>query len=117
MLEQISEPFPQPNNDRINQLAGLIEQVNIKAESVSLSFHAIAAEYFVRTCVGHKLIDGNKRASVLLLGVFYELNRKELILSDEKIATYAVMVSSIKTSQITVEDKVRFLESEFSSAK
>lgn len=117
LLEQISEPFPQPNKDRVADLAGLIEQINIKAESVTLSFYAIAAEYFVRTCVGHKLVDGNKRSAVLLLGAFYQLNGRELRLSDEKIAAYAVMVSSIKTSQITVEDKVRFLESEFGIAK
>ena len=85
LLEQISEPFPQPSQDRIAELSGLI--------------------------------DGNKRSAVLLLGVFYELNGRELVISDEKIATYAVMVSSIKTSQITVEDKVRFLENEFSTAK
>jgi len=117
LLEQISDPFPQPNEDRIAQLAGLIEQINIKAESLTLSFSEIAAEYFVRTCVSHKLVDGNKRSAVLLLGAYYQLNGKELPLTDEKIATYAVMMASIKTNQITVDDKVRFFEHELSVVK
>lgn len=112
LLKQINDPFPQPNLERIAQLAGLIEQINIKAESISLSFYEIGAEYFVRTCTGHKLVDGNKRSAVLLLEVYYQLNGKELKLPDEKIAAFAVMIASIKTSQISVQDKVRFFASE-----
>ncbi len=112
LLGQVSEPFPQPSADRLVQLAGLIEQVNIKAESLELSFFSVAAEYFVRTCVGHKLIDGNKRAAVVLLEGFYQLNNKNITFANEKVAAYAVMMSSIKTSQISVRDKVLFFENE-----
>lgn len=82
---------------------------------MSLSFYAIAAEYFVRTCVGHKLVDGNKRAAVLLIEGFYQLNGEKLLLSDEKIAAYAVMMASVQTIQISVNDKIRFFENELSS--
>lgn len=112
LLEQIREPFPQPSKQRVSELEGLIEQINIKAESIKLSFFAIAAEYFVRTCVGHKLIDGNKRSAVLLLEVFYQLNGRKMPITDEKIAAYAVLMASIATSQINVESKVSFFEHE-----
>lgn len=115
LLKQVDTPFPQPNQDRVDQLTGLVEQINIKAESMSLSFYAIAAEYFVRTCVGHKLVDGNKRAAVLLIEGFYQLNGEKLLLSDEKIAAYAVMMASVQTIQISVNDKIRFFENELSS--
>lgn len=116
LLRQISAPFPQPSQDRLDQLAGLIEQINIKAESAFLSFHAIAAEYFVRACIGHKLIGGNKRTAVLLIEAFYQINGEKLPLSDEKIATYAVMMASIQTTQISVDNKVRFFEKELKNS-
>lgn len=108
LLVQLPKPFPQPTLRRIEQLAGLVEQVNIKAESLQLSFKQIAAEYFVRTCVGHKLLDGNKRAAVVLLEAFYTLNKKDFPFTEEEVATYVVLLAELPSSEVSVTKKIAF---------
>lgn len=112
LLEQIPEPFPQPTKKQLKELVGLIELINFKATTIGLSFHQIAAEYFVRICVGHKLIDGNKRTAVIVLDVFYALNMKTLPFSEEQVAKYAIAMASIQTSQTSVEKKILFMNQE-----
>jgi len=109
LLAKIPKPYPHPSGIQLQELEGLLEQINLKAEAVRLSFFQIAAEYFVRTCVSHKLLDGNKRSAVILLESFFSLNNRPLVLSEEELARYAVLIASIQTSQIGVEQKVAFL--------
>lgn len=114
LLDRVPEPFPQPTLQKINDLGGLVEQVNLKAEALHLTVHQVAAEYFVRICVGHKLVDGNKRSAVILLDAFYSLNEIQVPFSEDRVAKFAVMLASIKTSQMSVEQKVAFMTHELS---
>lgn len=111
MLTQARRPIPKQPTKNVQEMCGLIDQINYKVEQQSLPFKQIAAEYFVRICVSHKFNDGNKRSAVTLLDAFYKLNNKQLRLQEADLAQVAITVASLRSADIGVEAKVRYVVS------
>lgn len=98
-----------PSEYHLKNLESVTSSVNLKADYLSLDIPTIAAEYFVRICCGHKLVDGNKRMAVASLGYFLEINNFRCKLENNALRDLAITLAHEKTSMIPVEVKVGFV--------
>ena len=98
-----------PSEYHLQELSGVVSNINYKSDVLQLDVYTIAAEYFVRICCGHKLTDGNKRMAVATLGYFLEINEIACSLSNEELRNYAIILAHEATSHVPIEYKVMSL--------
>lgn len=111
IISEKLEDISLPSEFHLKNLEAVTSSVNLKADYLSLTVPQIAAEYFVRICCGHKLVDGNKRMAVACFGYFLEINNCSVKLSNETLRDLAITLAHEKTSKIPVEVKVAYIVS------
>lgn len=102
--------IPIPSEYHLRELSSIIHTVNYKADVLGLSIAQIAAEYFVRICCGHKLLDGNKRMAVISFGYFLDINKKSSTLTKSVLRNVAIALAHQETSSIPISIKIAYFQ-------
>lgn len=71
----IGEPLPPVKTRFPGKLESLIESVKLKSDLLSFDMYTVGATYYVRLARSQVFLNGNKRMSVILTDLFFELNQ------------------------------------------
>ncbi|MFL6446535.1 MAG: type II toxin-antitoxin system death-on-curing family toxin [Bryobacteraceae bacterium] len=78
------------------------------AESCSLA--ALAAAYTMGICRNHPFVDGNKRAGLLAMLVFLEINGYRLMISDTQATLDTIRtIEAVASGEISEEDLAQWI--------
>lgn len=87
LYKNIEEPIPQINKNSINKISYILEVPfqNIFGKVAYWGFYKKAAIMFYLMTKNHALDNGNKRLACMSLMLFYEINDRELKITDMEL--------------------------------
>lgn len=73
----LGEQIPPINTRYAGKLESLVESIKLKSDLLTYDIYLTGATYYVRLAKSQVFLNGNKRMSVILTDLFFELNEYE----------------------------------------
>ncbi len=101
------EPLPPFENRYPNRLESILGSVRTRSETLQYDVVTTATAYYVTFAKSQAYLNGNKRMSIILAGVFLAFNGYYLNSFDSLFADLTLVIS--RTSQETLEEIIELV--------
>lgn len=101
------EPIPSFNTRYSGRLESILGSVQLKSEKLSYDLVKTAVAYYVHLAKSQAFLNGNKRMSIILAGVFLLVNDYRLGPNPKDFADITLLVSEDKT--VSTAEMIRSL--------